>query len=496
MAGETIRDVVVRVALQQIDSKLKVPETATATKALKSYERQVNESSKRASESLMPVSDRLSGITSKTDVARRSQEELSRTIQDESIKSSESLASAGEGALLFARGLTLLGVSADDDMAKVVESLARVQAGIDLLKGTTQIFKGVVEGVRSFSAATKAAAESQAILSATSKGAATSAGLLTAATGPLGLAVLGVTAGVTALGVSWLSTKDSAEESLDAQIEKTRRLEEVSRKFAEAQRKRREEDRTRVEREGKAFDSAFQLAALRGELTLQEKIAAIEKERDRALASANKNTDFEASLKRQFDLGVRQVDLLREQASELSKIAGLRQRDFDKAKAAADQAKRTLDLEKQRTQSLTEKIGSLSGEDALRLKQISQQQAGGGKLSLDQAQFLQSTGIGSGLASKRFAEEGESRGASEILKGLGELAPTERASKQFAEARQQQQKSQDALVAAQRASNDAQDEANERMIAILEESVNSRKDFRKRLEQIESDLQESRLAGR
>lgn len=71
-------------------------------------------------------------------------------------------------------------------------------------------------------------------------------------------------------------------------------------------------------------------------------------------------------------------------------------------------------------QSMEEKIGRLSQAEVDRLQKIAEKQKVGGELTLQEASFLERTGIGTAQAAARFRQEGQARGSSELLAAFGE----------------------------------------------------------------------------
>lgn len=91
----------------------------------------------------------------------------------------------------------------------------------------------------------------------------------------------------------------------------------------------------------------------------------------------------------------------------------------------------TLQAEEQRYQSLEERVGRLDPQAFARLSDIAKKQRSGQTLSLQEAGFLESTGIGSAQAAARFRQEGQARGASGILEAFGENRGIDQARKAF-----------------------------------------------------------------
>lgn len=138
--------------------------------------------------------------------------------QASALRSAEALKQAGEGAFTFARGLALLGVTAESDLAKVVQQIARAQAAFDLYKGSVDVVKGVTESIESLKVATDSATASQALLRA-------GASSLASVFAPAGILLAGIAAvgGATfKLYSDWAKAQQSLEQSARDSIRRTR----------------------------------------------------------------------------------------------------------------------------------------------------------------------------------------------------------------------------------------------------------------------------------
>jgi hypothetical protein len=79
-----------------------------------------------------------------------------------------------------------------------------------------------------------------------------------------------------------------------------------------------------------------------------------------------------------------------------------------------------LRVEEDRFRTMEERIGRLAPQEVQRLQQLADKQRSGQSLSLQEAQFLERTGVGGSIAAARFREEGLARGAGGILSAFGE----------------------------------------------------------------------------
>ena len=175
--AETIRDVVIRMQIKQVGDKIKPPK-------------------------LGPVKKQVDDIDKSVVKLNKDTKQLAST----NIELFDSLGQVGEGMLKVGRGMTLLGISADDDLRKVVEQLARMQGALDIFTGGVQAVKGMVAAQKALAAATSATAAAQVTLTAAA------APYIAAAA-----VVAGAIGGIVALTVDWgEAVDDTGDKSKEA----------------------------------------------------------------------------------------------------------------------------------------------------------------------------------------------------------------------------------------------------------------------------------------
>ena len=182
-----------------------------------------------------------------TEDLQRLEEQLDKTKKeatDSAIKMNEGFIQSAEGLLTLTRGMTLLGISSEDDLAKVVQQLAKVQGAMDLFKGAQMTVKGVIEGFRGLRAAITAAGIA---------GTASAASIM-AALGPIALALAGIAA-------AWAFFKDDAPDQADEATEAIKRQNEA---LAE-NRKRQQEAREAAEDFAEGLRGSFSFKGLLGD---------------------------------------------------------------------------------------------------------------------------------------------------------------------------------------------------------------------------------------
>ena len=144
--SDAIREISIRLSLQMVEAKLKMPDMGPAMKSQKDYEKAVSDSEKKLS-----------------DLRKREQETVKRQAHEQEqqvhrlaksqIEAGDKLKAAGEGAFTLARGLALSFTSTDEGLQKMLKNVARVQGFFDIYKGGFEVVKSGVEGMRALSAA-------------------------------------------------------------------------------------------------------------------------------------------------------------------------------------------------------------------------------------------------------------------------------------------------------------------------------------------------------
>lgn len=166
------------------------------------------------------------------------------------LAAAESFKTAAEGAFTLVRGVALLGVSNEKDLQKVFQTLAQIQGAMDIFRGGSQLFLGVVKGMQALQAASAAAAAAEvarasatgvagtasvaATGAATAQAAANTAVGTTATTaavgltamqvamGPIGIATLALTAAIAAAAAITYALTSETIDNTKAEEEATR----------------------------------------------------------------------------------------------------------------------------------------------------------------------------------------------------------------------------------------------------------------------------------
>jgi hypothetical protein len=141
--AETIRDVVIRLSLKQVEAKLKVPDLKPAEKAATEWSKTTVEKTKIVEKHFNSVRESIVRMSTET--------------VDGSLKMGESLRTAGDGAFTLARGLAFTWAGSQEDMQKALQTIAKFQGAFDIFRGGVDVVKGSIEAWRAYHVVTTAA---------------------------------------------------------------------------------------------------------------------------------------------------------------------------------------------------------------------------------------------------------------------------------------------------------------------------------------------------
>lgn len=456
--GETIRDVTVRVRIVQDDAKLHLPEIAPVTAGVHEAQRATQDLTqgfidlRDVTASAYNLTDKLSQQA--TESKQREAEAIRKAAEDAERaraqtvqfgqQATDAFARAGQGAFTLARGVAFMAAGSNKELQQVLQSVALVQGGFDAFKGTVEVIKSVREGVQFFSNATKAAAAAQTVatvatttqtaattgLAAAEGVAAAGAVTLTAALGPIAVGLAAVSAVALAAGTGLLSFGDAAEEAGS----------QASQRFGaaidEIRSKRDEFIAETIESRQRLFDSERSLSdiALGGSTNIDDRLRQIRELQDNARTGTfNASVPSEGddskrgrlqdqlnNIKAQVAAEQTLEQIGREKLSILDATIEANERTIQQAERERAIRYEQLKIEEDRYASEVERIGKLNEFELQQVKKISSKAAAGEQITTADAAFLQSTGLGQGLAAARFRQAGEERGAEGILRGLGD----------------------------------------------------------------------------
>lgn len=432
--AETIRDVIIKIRIQQEKSKLEPPDTSAFRQALDRATRPTTgggtataTSAEKEAEKAMQLAERTAAYVDKIDetngqrIVNRAQRNAAARAQAEaqalaaSRQTLESFNAMGEGALRAGRGVAFLTAATEDDLRAALQYVAGAQGVLDVFAGLSNVTKGVMSARQALGVATVTVTAQETALAAA------------LAVSPPVLAAIAAASLATAAAYGEI-TRRSRETNTELELQ-SKFLNDAGRAW-ETYTERTERAAETISAAREQFTFAMDTIARAGNrpgATADDQINAIRNETFRQNSAIN-----DAEGRGQFGagaLGRRRADELQNENTrkEQEAIQAIRekqtaelQRQRDLAREALETAKRTVEEEKNRLATLEERIGRLSQGERERLKGIAGRVGAGGQLSEAEARFLDQTGVGGAQASAFFRRRGQQGGAAEILGGLGE----------------------------------------------------------------------------
>jgi hypothetical protein len=486
MPGNVIRDVVIRIALEQVQSEIKTPDlkpvidqqrqvaesvglstveldrqsTAgdkaveslskdTAGEAAKKFTDATKEATgavesemqalMKSHDSFMELDNlEFSAILTKqkyTKEVEKATEAIAKH-KEELGEAAEQMEGAGEGVLKLARSFVLLS-GGNQDLESLIKSLSQIQGTLDLLQGVPAVLKGVRDGWTTFTTAVTGAAAAEAALAATTNGltvaeAGATAGAIAETGAVTGLAValagaeaaaIGAAAAMAAafapvtivltiiagslyllhnyldiFGIKAANAAKQAAENMEIYNERLKTARDLAESIAHKRESRGDEE-TRVKEKLFNADPEEQLVNLeKARAKTAEEIAARKRE---GFGYSEQETHLAERLKDQdekrFDIIKRIGDGLREALAA--------------QKEAIAAAERGLELEKERTQSLKERLGHLNEAEKAEILAVKQRIAAGDATESDYS-FAEGKSFAldkktKAAVSKHFADRGE-----------------------------------------------------------------------------------------
>lgn len=189
--SQVIRDVILRLRLEQTKSKLEAPNAADIEKSWKAGYRAAKEVEQAAKDATKATKEYDRVNKEAGDSAQRSHRDTERVVTDSGYRMGVSFREGGEGALRMARGIAFLSASGGDSLQALVRHVAVAQGAFDIFAGG---FKMVTNLSRAFG-------------------------------GPAALAVTAVTSAITLGVLAWQRWKHAAEEAAKAAKEKLKQAE-------------------------------------------------------------------------------------------------------------------------------------------------------------------------------------------------------------------------------------------------------------------------------
>ena len=210
--ADVIRDVVVRIGVEQKTDRIKTPDFKDATKSADKFTDAVEKSLESLGKTFEEVTSDLDKLDKEIADTTPTTQQWGQTVSDESLKVGEGLKAATEGAFTLARGVAFMAASNEEDFQKVVQNIAMVQGGFDAFKGSIEMIKGVTDAQKAMAESARATEIASKILS-------------TSFMGPAG-----VVAALAAAAAGYVYLIKQQEKKAEMDREELRRLDELAKK--------------------------------------------------------------------------------------------------------------------------------------------------------------------------------------------------------------------------------------------------------------------------
>lgn len=235
--AETIRDVVVRIALKQLDTKLEAPDLSAPKREIDDLDKSVDEAKKTVEDLGEAFEDQQKKATDAAQKAAEAARTQATKVEEANQKQVDSFVKLGDSVFTAARGVAFLGASSDENFTKMLRTIAKVQGAFDLFKGTVGLIRGTVDALQAMRTAAAVAATANTALAVsntavatTGTAAAVAMTALNVALGPIGIAFLAIGAAVGLFLTVFSDIGDEAEEGgqdVDVLIGKVERLAQI-----------------------------------------------------------------------------------------------------------------------------------------------------------------------------------------------------------------------------------------------------------------------------
>lgn len=446
MSGQTLREVLVKIALEMDTKGFRPPDFSGWQKDLDKAKQSGDAATQTFDELIEGAkeyaaeSDKAAAATRKRSTAMDADSEISKKWLEREQQRAELVNQVAAGSLKAARGVAFLTAANQEEYQATLRWIAGIQGVMDTFTGILDVYKSLIAAKRAAAAATAAETAAEVGL-ATARGRSAGAGIggQLAGMGRSAISLRGgaVLAGGLALGYGLFQYGRGLAGTFQ------RHGEAIAQRmgfmpndpYAGPQGDERQSlfgsDMESISRGRAARDAAFNRDArvqsiLSGPGGFRGAIESIDRRqaRNRGLL----NLPFEGSAlttgierqSRELEVAENSIKLEEERKKVLDEQSASLTRQLEQQRQLQSAAHELLRVEEDRFRTMEERIGRLAPQEVDRLRQIAERQRSGGTLSLQEAQFLEQTGIGGAIAAQRFRAEGQARGASGILAGLGE----------------------------------------------------------------------------
>jgi len=416
-------------------------EAGASIKEVASDTEELQKSSEEAADSV----EQLAKATAELEEAEIDLNDAKTELIDNNIKSAEAFKKVGDGAFTTARGMVLLFASSEESAQEMLQAVAAVQGAFDLFKGSTDVVVGLVEGMRALRGATAASsavataantvqaastqklaiAEGQAAVAGGAQatanvGIATTAGVastamtaLNIAMGPIGIAIAAIGAvvvGIIALFSAWSDEEEELSEETKAA---TRAIVDQRKAVIDLERAVNDANENAFERR---IELMKRMGASEGEINKarndrnKENIEEFNKQArmwqdfkkrvEAQSAEGNVGTRRRNNIllaQREAEVHRLQGELIDENLARVNEQVDTNKRLYEEKRKELELEKETLQTlkdqvaeEKNRLQSIDDRIGMLGEEELAELDKINEKIKEGVKLNKEEIEFAES----------------------------------------------------------------------------------------------------------
>lgn len=446
MSGQTLREVLVKIALEMDTKGFKPPDFASWQKDFD----KAAESGKKAAQSAEKVAEAEKGVAEELDKASAATKRRTAATQADSDISAKWLEREQQradlvnqlaaGSLKAARGVAFLTAANQEEYQATLRWIAGIQGVMDTFTGVLDAYKAVIAFKRASTAATVAETAAETAL-ATARGRSAGAGVGSTLAGMGGSAIslrgagaLGLAAGA-GYGVYKFGEALGSRFYRDAEVFAQRNGFTQRDPYMGPQGQERADlisaDLARIEQSRSARDASFTghnrlLSMLSGPDDFDAAMALIDRQQaiNRGTLNLPKESRYlspnEESQFQRLEVAEKSIQWEDARAQRLERQSELLGQQLQQQRQLQSAAHELLRVEEDRFRTMEERIGRLAPQEVQRLQQLADKQRSGQSLSLQEAQFLERTGVGGSIAAARFREEGLARGAGGILSAFGE----------------------------------------------------------------------------
>lgn len=363
--GTAYRDVVVRIALEQVKAQLEAPDVKPVKQAITDVDKAIAEANANMEESYSDLDAQLAKVEeSLKKVAENQIKEAEQAAADYARANDEvtdGLKQVGSGALQAARGVAFLTAANSEQFQQALKVIAVAQGALDVYKGLSAVHEGLTKAKKALAAATAAQAAIEGVATAGTKvgtaatiasTAATMAktkalAALKIATNPVTIALAGLAALAYSLYREYNKAKTATENLAKAQdqLAKYKKL-------------------VRIETRLHAIEA-------REEAIAQEKAAKASMEARDAIEKARRQALHQLKTpEERMSVRADMAATLKEELAILKEQSRIRDNILNKQIQELDTKKRALEMERNQSRTIEERIGRMTDIQRLELQQL------------------------------------------------------------------------------------------------------------------------------